>query len=131
MSLMNVVTDIKNILTEEEFKKFDEEYWENPEETVENLKKTHEGLLLVEENIPCVCSLEGEDYRTPNGVVCVMELNEVIDVDKFKDSVFFFGDIVNVESDVRPSGFCEITIQLTDRVIKTEYEDGIPEDYTW
>lgn len=131
MSLMNVVTDIKNILTEEEFKKFDEEFWENPEETVENLKKEHEGLLLVEENIPCVCSLEGEDYETPTGVVCVMELHEVVDVDKFKSSVFFFGDIVNVKSDVRPSGFCEITIQLADRTVKTEYEDGIPEDYTW
>lgn len=131
MSLMNVVTDIQNILTEEEFKKFDEEFWEHPEETVENLKKTHEGLLLVEENIPCVCSLEGEDYETPTGVVCVMEINEVVDVDKFKNSVFFFGDIVNVKSKVWPSGFCEITIQLTDRTVKTEYEDGIPEDYTW
>ena len=124
---MYVITDIKNFLTPAEFESFDRTYWDNPEQTVELLKEDHPEILLIEENIPAMCSLEGADYRTPSGVVCVAELRDVVSTRFLRDSVLFEGRVLDIKSDVHPSGFCEIVITLSDRVLRTWYDDGIPE----
>lgn len=133
---INAITDIKNVLTKEDFEEFDKTFWDFPEETIERLKKTHPEILLVNENTPSVCNLDGEDYETPSGVVAVVKLGLTISTQKFKagKTVFFEGKILEVTHNEHPSGFCELHIKTFhegpwgDSVMffTTEYEDGIP-----
>lgn len=129
---INAITDIKNVLTKEDFEEFDKTFWEHPEETIESLKKTHPEILLVNENTPSVCNLDGEDYETPSGVVVVMSTDNILSTRRFKEgkTVFFPGTIEHIELINHPSGFCEIMMNVkNDRKVNlyvTEYEDGIP-----
>lgn len=129
---INAITDIKNVLSKEDFEQFDKTFWEHPEETIKTLKKTHPEILLVNENTPSVCNLNGEDYETPSGVVAVVELKAVICAQKFHvgRTALFPGKIEDVLFDEHPSGFCELRILvdngLNEKWLITEYEDGIP-----
>lgn len=133
---INAITDIKNVLTKEEFEEFDKTFWEHPEETIEDLKKTHPEILLVNENTPNVCNLDGYDYETPSGVVAVVKLSSVISTQKFHvgKTALFEGKILEVTHNDWPSGFCELHIKAShegpwgDSVMFfiSEYDDGIP-----
>lgn len=129
---INAITDIKNVLSKEDFEQFDKTFWEHPEETIESLKKTHPEILLVNENTPSVCNLDGEDYETPSGVVVVMSTDNILSTRRFKEgkTVFFPGTIENIELINHPSGFCEIMMNVKNgrkvNFYVTEYEDGIP-----
>lgn len=131
---LNAITDIRNVLSKEEFEAFDKTFWDFPEETIESLKKAHPEILLVNENTPSVCNLDGEDYETPSGVVAVVELKAVICAQKFHigKTVLFPGKIEDISFDEHPSGFCELRI-IVDKglnkvleLLVTEYENGIP-----
>lgn len=135
MHHVNAVTDIKNVLSKEEFEEFDKTFWEYPEETIEDLKKTHPEILLVNENTPYVCNLNGEDYETPSGVVAVVELKAVICAQKFHvgRTALFAGKILNVTHNDWPSGFCELHIHVGPRDVFGDgghlysfFDNGIP-----
>ena len=129
---INMITDIKNILTKREFEEFDKTFWEHPEETIKALSISHPEILFVHENIPSVCNLNGEDYETPSGVVAVVECDSVISTRCFKEglTVLFPGKIEHIELINHPSGFCEImlNVKIGRKVYfyATEYENGIP-----
>ena len=134
---INAITDIKNVLTKEDFEQFDKTFWEHPEETIKNLEKTHPEILLVNENTPCTCNLYGEDYETPSGVVVVLSTGNILSTRRFKEgkTVFFPGTIEDISFDEHPSGFCELRF-IVDKgsnkgleLLVTEYDDGVPSEF--
>jgi len=133
---INAITDIKNVLSKEDFEEFDKTFWEHPEETIKSIKEQYKEILFIHENTPCTCNLFGEDYETPSGVVVVMSTDNILSTRRFKEgkTVFFPGKILEVTHNEHPSGFCELHIKTFhegpwgDSVMffTTEYEDGIP-----
>lgn len=129
---INAITDIKNVLSKEDFEQFDKTFWEHPEETIKSIKEQYKEILFIHENTPCTCNLYGEDYETPSGVVVVMSTDNILSTRRFKEgkTVFFPGTIERIELIDHPSGFCEIMMNVKiGRKVNfyvTEYEDGIP-----
>ena len=133
---INAITDIKNVLSKEDFEEFDKTFWEHPEETIKSIKEQYKEILFIHENTPCTCNLYGEDYETPSGVVVVMSTDNILSTRRFKEgkTVFFPGKILEVTHNEHPSGFCELHIKTFhegpwgDSVMFfiTEYDDGIP-----
>lgn len=129
---INAITDIKNVLSKEDFDQFDKTFWEHPEETIKSIKEQYKEILFIHENTPCTCNLYGEDYETPSGVVVVMSTDNILSTRRFKEgkTVFFPGEIEHIELIEHPSGFCEImmNVKIGKKVYfyATEYEDGIP-----
>lgn len=129
---INAITDIKNVLTKEDFEEFDKTFWDFPEETINSIKEQYKEILFIHENTPCTCNLFGEDYETPSGVVAVMSTDNILSTRRFKEgkTVFFPGKIENIELINHPSGFCEImmNVKIGRKVYfyATEYDDGIP-----
>lgn len=129
---INIITDIKNVLSKEDFEEFDKTFWEHPEETIKSIKEQYKEILFIHENTPCTCNLYGEDYETPSGVVVVMSTDNILSTRRFKEgkTVFFPGTIEHIELINHPSGFCEIMMNVKIgrkvNLYVTEYEDGIP-----
>ena len=129
---INTITDIKNVLSKEDFEQFDKTFWDFPEETIKSIKEQYKKILFIHENTPNVCNLDGEDYETPSGVVVVMSTDNILSTRRFKEgkTVLFPGKIEHIELINHPSGFCEImmNVKIGRKVYfyATEYDDGIP-----
>lgn len=134
---INIITDIKNVLSKEDFEEFDKTFWEHPEETIKSIKEQYKEILFIHENTPGTCNLYGEDYETPSGVVVVVSTDNILSTRRFKEgkTVFFPGKIEDISFDEHPSGFCELRFIVDNEsnkgleLLVTEYDDGVPGEF--